>query len=229
MNLHANAVLTVRQHRCLVDLVAPGWTIRAAAKRVGCSRQTGSKWIARVRQGEGLLDRSSSRSWRSEPSSARARTRSLSRSVSRPRLCMRCCAATANRDSWCVSSPSRRSVTSATSRASWCTSTSGSSAGSFSPATPSPATAAAWHTPRSTPTKPPQAHPPLPAADQRQADCFSRTMLERWACTYSYPNENARTAQLPQALDFYNRFRPHRALGGLTPLQRVNHVPGTYS
>ena len=25
------------------------------------------------------------------------------------------------------------------------------------------------------------------------------------------------------------RFRPHRALGGLTPLQRVNNLPGTYS
>ena len=54
-------------------------------------------------------------------------------------------------------------------------------------------------------------------------------MLERWAYAYSYPDENARAAQLPHALDFYNRFRPHRALRGLTPLQRVNNVPGTYN
>ena len=59
MNLHANAVLTVRQRRCLVELVSAGWTISAAAERVGCSRQTGSKWVARARRGEGLLDRSS--------------------------------------------------------------------------------------------------------------------------------------------------------------------------
>ena len=29
------------------------------------------------------------------------------------------------------------------------------------------------------------------------------------------------------ALDSYNRFRPHRALDGLTPLQRVNNLSGT--
>jgi hypothetical protein len=34
---------------------------------------------------------------------------------------------------------------------------------------------------------------------------------------------------LAPALDFYNRFRPHRALSGLTPLRRVNNLPGTYS
>jgi transposase InsO family protein len=53
-------------------------------------------------------------------------------------------------------------------------------------------------------------------------------MLERWAYAYSYDNEAARRAALPQALDFYNRYRPHRALGGQTPLQRVNNLSGTY-
>ena len=62
-----------------------------------------------------------------------------------------------------------------------------------------------------------------------KAERFIRTMLERWAYAYSYPDEHARAAQLPHALDFYNRFRPHRALGGTTPLQRVNNVSGTYS
>jgi transposase InsO family protein len=60
-----------------------------------------------------------------------------------------------------------------------------------------------------------------------KAERFIRTMLERWAYAYSYANESQRLQALAPALDFYNRFRPHRALGGLTPLQRVNNVPGT--
>jgi transposase InsO family protein len=62
-----------------------------------------------------------------------------------------------------------------------------------------------------------------------KAERFIRTLLERWAYAYSYDNEAARRAALPQALDFYNRFRPHRALGGQTPLQRVNNLCGTYT
>ena len=62
-----------------------------------------------------------------------------------------------------------------------------------------------------------------------EAERFIRTLLERWAYAYPYKHESARLAALPAALDFYNRFRPHRALGGLTPLQRVNNLPGTYS
>ena len=60
-----------------------------------------------------------------------------------------------------------------------------------------------------------------------KAERFIRTLLERWAYAYSYTNESERLARLAPALDFYNRFRPHRALNGLTPLQRVNNVPGT--
>jgi len=60
-----------------------------------------------------------------------------------------------------------------------------------------------------------------------KAERFIRTLLERWAYAYSYENESARLDALAPALDFYNRFRPHRALKGLTPLQRVNNVLGT--
>ena len=62
-----------------------------------------------------------------------------------------------------------------------------------------------------------------------KAERFIRTLLERWAYAYPYQLESERLAALPGALDFYNRFRPHRALGGLAPLQRVNNLPGTYS
>jgi transposase InsO family protein len=62
-----------------------------------------------------------------------------------------------------------------------------------------------------------------------KAERFIRTLLERWAYAYPYAHESQRLAALEPALDFYNRFRPHRALGGLAPLQRVNNLPGTYS
>ena len=62
-----------------------------------------------------------------------------------------------------------------------------------------------------------------------KAERFIRTLLERWAYAYSYEHESKRLAALAPALDFYNRFRPHRALAGLTPLQRVNNLPGTYT
>src|SRR5881394_2394925 len=59
MKLHGSAALSWRQRRRLVALVGAGMTIAAAAAIVGCSRQTGSKWVNRERRGEGLADRSS--------------------------------------------------------------------------------------------------------------------------------------------------------------------------
>ena len=49
------------------------------------------------------------------------------------------------------------------------------------------------------------------------------------AYAYSYDNERQRAQALPHALDSYNRYRPHHALGGQTPLQRVNDLSGTNS
>ena len=59
MIVHGNAALSHRQRERLVGLVFAGATITAAALAVGCSRQTGSKWVGRWRRGEGLADRSS--------------------------------------------------------------------------------------------------------------------------------------------------------------------------
>jgi transposase InsO family protein len=56
---------------------------------------------------------------------------------------------------------------------------------------------------------------------------FIRTLLELWAYAYPYRDERERTAALTPALESYNRFRRHRALGGLTPAQRVNNLSGT--
>ncbi len=59
MIVHGNAALSHRQRERLVGLVVAGVTVTAAALVVGCSRQTGSKWVGRWRRGEGLADRSS--------------------------------------------------------------------------------------------------------------------------------------------------------------------------
>lgn len=55
---HANARLTPHGRRLLADRIRSGWTITAAARAAGISRQTGSKWWHRARAGT-LVDRSS--------------------------------------------------------------------------------------------------------------------------------------------------------------------------
>ena len=59
--VHANARLTPRGRRILVERIDGGWTIRRAASAAGISRQTGSKWWGRYRREgtTGLVDRSS--------------------------------------------------------------------------------------------------------------------------------------------------------------------------
>jgi transposase InsO family protein len=58
---HANARLTPKGRATLVDRIGSGWTIAAAARAAGISRQTGSKWWSRFRaEGSvGLFDRRS--------------------------------------------------------------------------------------------------------------------------------------------------------------------------
>ncbi len=56
---------------------------------------------------------------------------------------------------------------------------------------------------------------------------FIRTLLELWAYAHPYRHERERAAALAPALESYNHLRRHRALGGLTPLQRVNNLSGT--
>jgi transposase InsO family protein len=58
---HANARLTPKGRSILIDRIGSGWTITAAARAAGISRQTGSKWWTRFRLegGPGLVDRRS--------------------------------------------------------------------------------------------------------------------------------------------------------------------------
>jgi transposase InsO family protein len=74
--------------------------------------------------------------------------------------------------------------------------------------------------------KPKKTRPYRPQTNGK-AERFIRTLLELWAYAYPYTHERERAAALPPALESYNRFRRHRALNGLTPLQRVNDLSGT--
>lgn len=309
MDLHANAVLTVRQRQRVCDLVAAGVTITAAALVVGCSRQTASKWVNRRRRGESVRDRSSRphRFPRRTPAvveqailRARAELRegphvigwalgvaastvyAVLRRHGRSRLVVRtpreeivryersCPGELVHVDIKKLSRivrPGHR-VTGDRSRrsegAGWqylYVAIDDHSRLGFAAVHPdetadsalafldefvrfygahdirvarvltdngtcfkrrwSEACAAHGIAVKKTRAYRPQTN--------GKAERFIRTLLERWAYAYSYEHESERLAALAPALDFYNRFRPHRALEGLTPLQRVNNLPGTYS
>ena len=310
MDLHANAVLTVRQRRRVCDLVAIGLTITAAALVVGCSRQTASKWVNRRRRGESLRDRSS-RPHRSprrtsnlvEQAILRAReelregphvigwalglaastVHAVLRRHGRSRLIERVPPEEVVRYERSapgelvhvdikklgrIVTPGHR-VTGdrrgrAKGRAGWqylYVAIDDHSRLGFARVYPDEtaeqaigfldelirfyrshgievervltdngtcfkrrwAEACAAHeiTVKKTRAYRPQTN--------GKAERFIRTLLERWAYAYPYTHESERLAALPSALDFYNRFRPHRALAVLTPLQRVNNLPGTYT
>ena len=309
MDLHANAVLTVRQRQRACDLVAAGLTITAAALVVGCSRQTASKWVNRRRRGEPLQDRSSRphRSPRRTPAAVeqailRAReelregphvigwalglaastVHAVLRRHGRSRLYVRPAREEVVRYERerpgelvhvdvkrlaRIVRPGHR-VTGDRSRRSagagwqylYVAIDDHSRLGLASVYPDETADSAlafleelvdfyglhgirvervlsdngvcfkrCWAkacAARGIAVKKTRAYRPQ---TNGKAERFIRTLLERWAYAYSYESESERLVALAPALDFYNRFRPHRALGGLTPLQRVNNLPGTYS
>jgi len=309
VDLHANAVLAVRQRQRVCDLVAAGATITAAALVVGCSRQTASKWVNRRRRGEHLRDRSSRphRSPRRTPVSveqailrARAEHRegphvigwalglaastvhAVLRRHGRSRLVVRTPREEVVRYERAapgelvhvdikklsrIMRPGHR-VTGDRSRrsagAGWqylYVAIDDHSRLAFAAVHPDERADSAlafldelvrfyerhgicvervltdngtcfksrWAEAcerHAIVVKKTRAYRPQ---TNGKAERFIRTLLERWAYAYSYEHESERLAALAPALDFYNRFRPHRALGGLAPLQRVNNVPGTYN
>lgn len=308
MDLHANAVLTVRQRQRLCDLVAAGVTVTAAAFVVGCSRQTASKWVNRRRRGDGLLDRSSrphhsprKTSEIVEQAILRARCElregphvigwalgvaaSTVHAVLRRHGCSRLQTRQAREEVVryersrpgelvhidCkklgrILRPGHRFTgdrsCQAKGKAGWqhlFVAIDDHSRLGFAAVYPDEtgesATAflaelvhfygqhgidvervltdnGACFKRRWAETcgehgivvKKTRAYRPQ---TNGKAERFIRTLLERWAYAYPYQHESERLHALRPALDFYNRFRPHRALRGLTPLQRVNNLPGT--
>ena len=59
MSQHPNARLTPRGRELLCRRVAGGMRVSDAARQMGASRQTASKWLARARRGEPMSDRPS--------------------------------------------------------------------------------------------------------------------------------------------------------------------------
>lgn len=57
-----------------------------------------------------------------------------------------------------------------------------------------------------------------------KAERFIQTLMREWAYGLSHPTSQARNADLPRWLDWFNRSRPHAALNGMTPLVRVNDL-----
>src|SRR5262245_33640302 len=308
MHLHANAALSVRQRRRLVQAIESGMSVGAAAGLVGCSRQTASKWLGRSRAGEGLWDRSSRprRSPRRTPPAlerrvlaARERLRcgphplgwllgmapstvhAILRRHGRSRLCepRRSGPAVAYERERAgelvhvdvkklgrILAPGHR-VTHDRSRrahglAGWqmvfCAVDDATRLG-FARVYPDETAASAcafigacerfyaahgipiervltdngtcfkrrWHEALAARGIAARHTRPYRPQTNGKVERFIRTLLERWAYARPYRDEAERLAALAPALDAYNRLRPHRALGGLTPLERVKNVSGT--
>jgi transposase InsO family protein len=54
-----------------------------------------------------------------------------------------------------------------------------------------------------------------------KAERFIQTMLREWAYARPYRTSNQRTRRLPAWLEYYNRRRPHTALGYRAPISRL--------
>ena len=62
-----------------------------------------------------------------------------------------------------------------------------------------------------------------------KAERLIQTLLNEWAYARPYSSNDGRSAALPDFVDFYNRARPHTALGGRSPIDVVNNVSGDHS
>ena len=62
-----------------------------------------------------------------------------------------------------------------------------------------------------------------------KAERFIGTLVREWAYSKPYRSNSERLDALPGFVDFYNRTRPHTALGGLSPIDVVNNVRGDHS
>ena len=58
---------------------------------------------------------------------------------------------------------------------------------------------------------------------------FHRTLAEGWAFKKFYNSESARLAALPSWVHNYNHHRPHSAIGKVSPMTRLDNVPGHHS
>jgi transposase InsO family protein len=62
-----------------------------------------------------------------------------------------------------------------------------------------------------------------------KAERFIQTLMREWAYAHSYPSADARSADLPRWLDWYNTGRPHSALNASTPASAMNNLMRSHS
>jgi transposase InsO family protein len=62
-----------------------------------------------------------------------------------------------------------------------------------------------------------------------KAERLIKTLIHEWAYARLYTTNRERVDALPVFVDFYNRRRPHTALGGRSPLDAVNNVSGDHT
>ena len=62
-----------------------------------------------------------------------------------------------------------------------------------------------------------------------KAERFIKTLLHEWAYGRAYTTNQERLTALPGFVAFYNRGRPHTALGGRSPWDAVNNVSGDHT
>jgi transposase InsO family protein len=62
-----------------------------------------------------------------------------------------------------------------------------------------------------------------------KAERFIKTLLAEWAYGRPYATNGQRSDALPVFVDFYNRRRPHTAIGGRSPIDAVNDVSGDHN
>ena len=55
---------------------------------------------------------------------------------------------------------------------------------------------------------------------------FIQTLQNEWAYSRTWPNSSARARSLQSFLRYYNRQRPHSALGDRPPISRIHNVRG---
>ena len=58
---------------------------------------------------------------------------------------------------------------------------------------------------------------------------FHRTLVEGWAFKKFYNSESARLAALPAWIHEYNHHRPHSAIGGRSPITRLDNLAGHHT